>query len=256
MDIKEKYNKLKIKYSELKDKYDNVKDDLKDIKQEIEKKNPKKTERTVEEQNTFLANLKWRRSEKHFAPGWVNIKPIENAIINTPSSYGMQPYHVFVVVDKELLAKLSPACYNQTQINDCHALFIFCVYTDLEARMEQYIDQTDGEKKRESILNYMNALPTAIGWAKQQAYIALGYGLAAASELKIASCPMEGFMPPKVAKVLKLKDDLEPCVLLAVGRHVSLGPINKKEREAFKEKIKDYKLEPRFRFKDIIERKI
>jgi nitroreductase len=242
MDIKEKYNKLKEKYLELKEKY------------EISKENYKKTEKTAEEPNTFLTKLKWRRAEKHFAPGWVNIKPIENAIINAPSSYGMQPYHVFVIVDKNLKDKLSPACYNQAQIKECHALFVFCVYTDLEARMEEFIEQTDAEHKRESITKYIAASPSAVGWAKQQAYLALGYGLAAASELKIASCPMEGFMPPKVAKVLKLKDDLEPCVLLAVGRHVSLGPINKKERPEFFEKMKDYKLEPRFRFKDIIER--
>jgi len=251
MDTKEKYNKLKEKYLELKDKYENLKDDIKQIKDISEK-----AEKTDEEPSTFLNNLKWRRSEKHFAPGWVNIKPIENAIINAPSSYGMQPYHVFVIVDKKLKEKLSPACYNQAQIKECHALFIFCIYTDLEARLEDFVDQTDKESRREEILKYMNNLPTKSGWAKQQAYIALGYGLAAASELKIASCPMEGFMPPKVAKVLKLGEDLEPCVLLAVGRHVSLGPIEKKERPAFFEKMKDYKLEPRFRFKDIIERKI
>ena len=43
-------------------------------------------------ENTFLNNLKWRRAEKHFAPGPVNIKPIRDAIINAPSSYGMQPF--------------------------------------------------------------------------------------------------------------------------------------------------------------------
>jgi len=245
MDIKEKYNKLKEKYIELKEKYDSLKEEK-----------ATKDKETTEEPNTFLNNLKWRRSEKHFAPGWVNIKPIENAIINAPSSYGMQPYHVFVIIDKELRAKLSPACYNQPQVNDCYALFVFCIYKDLEARLEDFVSQTDKEDRQEEISKYMANLPTALGWAKQQAYIALGYGLAAASELKIASCPMEGFIPPKVAKVLKLKDDLEPCVLMAVGRHVSLGPIEKKERAAFFEKMKDYKLEPRFRFKDIIERKI
>ena len=45
---------------------------------------------------------------------------------------------------------------------------------------------------------------------------------------------------------------LIPVVLFAVGRHVSLGPSDKKDIIKFKEKIKDYKLEPRFRFKDII----
>lgn len=194
--------------------------------------------------NTFLENLKWRRAEKHFSPGPVNIKPIKEAIINAPSSYGMQPYHVFLIKDKKLKAKLSPACYDQSQIKECHALFIFCVYTNLESRMNQYIEQTGFESKRKSILNYLNMLPTKVGWAKQQAYIALGYGLAAATELKIASCPMEGFSPDKVAKILGLGNDLEVCVLLAVGKHISPELASQKE----------YKLEPRFRFKDIIEK--
>jgi nitroreductase len=201
------------------------------------------------DKDTFLTNLTWRRAEKHFAPGKVNIKPIQEAIINAPSSYGIQPYHVFLITDKELKKKLRPACYDQSQITECYALFVFCVYTNLEKRMDEYIKQTNGEHKRESMLKYFSILPTKVGWAKQQAYISLGYGLAAATELKIASCPMEGFIPEKVAKILGLKNNLEVCVLLAVGKHVSEGS------KTFLEKIKDYKLEPRFRFDDIIEKK-
>jgi len=203
----------------------------------------------MDNKDTFLTNLTWRRAEKHFAPGKVDIKPIQEAIINAPSSYGIQPYHVLLITDKELKKKLSPACFNQTQITDCYALFVFCVYTNLEKRMDEYIKLTNGEHKRESMLKYFSILPTKVGWAKQQAYIALGYGLAAATELKIASCPMEGFIPEKVAKILGLKNNLEVCVLLAVGKHVSEGS------KTFLEKIKDYKLEPRFRFDDIIEKK-
>jgi len=201
------------------------------------------------EENTFLSNLKWRRAEKHFAPGKVNIKPIEDAIINAPSSYGMQPYHVIRILDKDTKEKLKPHCYNQTQITECYALYIFCAHKDLKARMNEYIELTGFENKRKSITNYLNMLPTKVGWAKQQAYLALGYGLAAASELKIASCPMEGFIPDEVAKVLDLDNNLEVCVLFAVGRHVSLGS------KKFQETMKDYKLEPRFRFKDIIEKR-
>jgi nitroreductase len=207
-------------------------------------------------EKSFVKNLKWRRAEKHFAPGPVDIKPIKDAIINAPSSYGMQPYHVYLILDQKLKEKLRPECYDQSQITDCHALFVFCVYKNLKERMDDYIKQTDGQEKRHDILEYLYSLPTKVGWAKQQAYIALGFGLAAATELKIASCPMEGFFPRKVAKILNIDTTkLEPCVLLTVGRHVSEGPIKEKDREAYFESIKEYKLEPRFRFKDIIELK-
>ena len=193
------------------------------------------------EDTTFLSNLKWRRAEKHFTPGKVNTKLIEEAIINAPSSYGMQPYHVIRILDKDTKEKLKPHCYNQSQITECYALYIFCAYKDLKARMNQYIELTGFENKRKSILTYLSILPSKVGWAKQQAYLALGYGLAAASELKIASCPMEGFIPDEVAKVLNLDNNLEVCVLLAIGRQLP--------------ESKDYKLEPRFRFKDIIEKR-
>jgi nitroreductase/dihydropteridine reductase len=57
-----------------------------------------------------------------------------------------------------------------------------------------------------------------VDWAARQAYIALGFGLAAAAELNIHSCPMEGFVPASVAKVLELDNSIEPIALLALGR--------------------------------------
>ena len=68
-----------------------------------------------------------------------------------------------------------------------------------------------------------------------QAYIALGFGMAAAMEMNIASCPMEGFKPDEISKILNLDSNLVPCVLLTVG--------NKKN---------DYLLEKRFRFDDLL----
>jgi nitroreductase/dihydropteridine reductase len=246
MDIKQKYEKLKLKYIDLSNKHNKLKSDINIIQDDLQKL-------IEEESNTFLTNLKWRRAEKFFAPGSVNIEPIKTAIINAPSAYGMQPYHVLVIRDKKLKEKLKPVCMDQNQITDCYALFIFCVYTDLEARMNQYIEQNNSEDYRESIISFMNAQPNKIAWAAKQAYISLGYALAAATELKIASCPIEGFTPKDVAKILKLEKKLAPVVLFAVGRHVSFGPSDKKDIIKFKEKIKDYKLKPRFRFNDIIE---
>jgi nitroreductase len=95
--------------------------------------------------------------------------------------------------------------------------------------MNQYIEQNNSEDYRESIISFMNAQPNKIAWAAKQAYISLGYALAAATELKIASCPIEGFTPKDVAKILKLEKKLAPVVLFAVGRHVSFGPSDKKD---------------------------
>jgi len=112
-------------------------------------------------------------------------------------------------------------------------LFIICALNNLEDRINEYVKATGFENKKESMINYVNKLPIPVEWAKRQAYIALGFGMAAAMEMNIASCPMEGFKPEEISKVLNLEKNLDPCVLLAVGI-----------------KKDGYELEKRFRFDD------
>jgi nitroreductase/dihydropteridine reductase len=198
--------------------------------------------------STFLTNLKWRRAEKHFSPGHVDTTLIEKAIVNAPTSYGMQPFHVLRITSNRLKKELRPACNNQAQVTECYALFIFCARTDLDKRADEFLNAkkpSNISAFKRAIVKFLNKrcglsgnsdstetdCDLSVEWAKRQAYIALGYALAAATELKIASCPMEGFKADKVKKVLNMDDKYEPCVLLAVGR-----------------KNNDYKLEPRFRF--------
>ena len=54
-------------------------------------------------------------------------------------------------------------------------------------------------------------------WAARQAYIALGFGLAACAELKIDASPMEGFKPDEFKKILELPDHIDPVVIMALG---------------------------------------
>lgn len=168
--------------------------------------------------HSFLANLENRRAVKHFAGGEVNTTYIRKAIVNAPSSFGMQPYKVVAVTNKELKQQLLPVSYNQPQVAECHTLFIFCARTDLEARAEEYLTTTNApDSLRQMLTGFLSYLPDKTAWAARQAYIALGFGLAAAAEQQVASCPMEGFNPAEVAKILNLPETLVPVVYLAVG---------------------------------------
>jgi len=182
---------------------------------------------------SFIKNLIWRRAEKHFSPGPVDINQIKSAIINAPTSYGIQPFHVIAITNPKIKASLKEACHKQAQIEESYCLFIFCAIDNLEERINQYVNQSGYVNKKESMLKYIAKLPCKLEWAKMQAYIALGFGMAAAMELNIASCPMEGFKPEEISKILKLDDNLKPCVLLTVG--------NKND---------NYELEKRFRFEN------
>jgi nitroreductase len=166
---------------------------------------------------SFLENLEWRRAVKHFAPGDVDIEPIVKAMVNAPSSFGLQPYKIMVVQNKEIKESLKPVSYGQSQVTECHTLFVLCARKDVEVRAEEYLKITGAEGMREMLMGFLLYLPDKVAWASKQAYIALGFGLAAAAEAKIASCPMEGFSSAEVSKILNLPDTLQPVVYLAVG---------------------------------------
>ena len=166
---------------------------------------------------SFLENLEWRRAVKHFGEGDVDTSKVIKAMVNAPSSFGVQPYKVVAVINKETREQLRAVCYNQAQITECHTLFVLCARTNVKERAEQYIKETGAESVREMLMGFVGYMSDPVEWAKRQAYIALGFGLAACAEQKIASCPMEGFNATKVSEILTLDTTLVPCVLLAVG---------------------------------------
>jgi nitroreductase len=167
---------------------------------------------------SFLENLEWRRAVKHFAPGSVDTEPILKAMLNAPSSFGMQPYKIAVVRDATIKAALQPVSYGQPQVTECDTLFVICARKDVDARAEEFLAASGAEGLREMLTGFLAYLPDKLAWASKQAYIALGFGLAAAAETRVASCPMEGFNSNEVTKILSLPENLAPVCYLAVGR--------------------------------------
>ena len=168
--------------------------------------------------HSFVENLEWRRAVKHFGEGPVDTTNIVKAIVNAPSSFGLQPYKVIAIHNKDLKEKLRAVSYGQAQVTECDTLFVFCARTDVEARADEYMRTTGTKESLGPMLTgFLKYLPDKTAWAARQAYIALGFALAAAAEEKIASCPMEGFQAQAVANLLDLPETLVPIVYLAVG---------------------------------------
>ena len=68
---------------------------------------------------TLIRQLKWRYATKKFDPSrripdddW---RALEEALVLTPSSFGMQPWKFYVVDTPELKAKLVPASWGQKE---------------------------------------------------------------------------------------------------------------------------------------------
>jgi nitroreductase len=168
---------------------------------------------------SFTGNLEWRRAVKTFGQGPVNTDVVVKAMVNAPSSFGLQPYKVLAVKNKELKERLQPACYGQSQVTGCDTLFVLCAMKNVEERAEEYLKTTGAEGMRDMLMGFVSSLPDKTAWSARQAYIALGFGLAACAENQIASCPMEGFVGAQVSQILELSSNLTPVVLLAVGQH-------------------------------------
>jgi nitroreductase len=169
---------------------------------------------------SFLNNIEWRRAIKNFDKQTepLDISPIIKAIVNAPSSLGLQPYKVFAVRNAELKDKLQTVSYNQQQVSQCDTLFVFCARSDVEKRLDEFFESSNFQGSKDMYKNMVNYIPNKLEWSGRQTYIALGFALAVCAELKIGSCPMEGFSSAEVKKILELPDNLTPLSYLAVGK--------------------------------------
>jgi len=181
---------------------------------------------------SFLEKLSWRYATKKFDPK----KPVSEkdkekvmeAIRMAPTSFGVQPFHVTVVESKDIREELKKNAWGQPQFTDAPLLLVFSSRNDLLKRADEFIDvMTGGDAgKREMFAKVEMMIKGALGgknpadakaWAAKQAYIALGFGLAAVAELGLDSCPMEGFDASAFKKILGLPENLYVEASLAVG---------------------------------------
>ncbi|MCA2960935.1 MAG: nitroreductase family protein [Silvanigrellales bacterium] len=181
---------------------------------------------------TFLTQLNWRDATKMFDANKKvadsDLAKVLEAIRMAPTSFGLQPFYVRVVKDEATKKKLQDAGWGQAQFPTSTAVFVFVARNDVMARIDAMLESRTGgdASKRAAMKDYegmMKGFASALTpadlktWAQKQAYIALGFGLAAAAELGIASCPIEGFSAPDFDKILGLPEGHFSTVVLAVG---------------------------------------
>lgn len=169
----------------------------------------------------LLDGLHWRYATKTFdsqkaipAATW---KQLEESLVLTPSSYGLQPWKFLVVTDAKIKAELRAHAWKQAQVTDCSHFVVFASKTTLDS---DYIDShlqhsanlrgIDVEKMkgfRGAMLGDLvhgERSGVIAEWAGRQSYIALGQFMLACAMLRIDACPMEGFLPAEFDKILGL----------------------------------------------------
>lgn len=184
--------------------------------------------------NTYINNLNWRYATKKFDAtkkvSKENLNLLLEATTLSASSYGLQPYKIIVIENPEIRAQLLPAAWGQSQITDASYLIVLANQTTFgEELIDDYITNVGNirEVSTEGLKGYAdlmksNFLPLSdeekAKWTAKQAYIALGNLLSAAADLKIDTCPMEGFDATQFNKILGFdKKALNTAVIVTVG---------------------------------------
>ncbi len=170
----------------------------------------------------ILSTLKWRYACKVFDPAkkipddvW---SVLEESLVLTPSSFGLQPWKFIVVKeDQELKERLVAHAWNQRQVSDCSHLLVLATHRQMpedhiDANIRRMIEVRGGTP--EALLGFRKMVAGfrqggeekgwLRDWAKQQSYIALGQFMLAAALLGVDTCPMEGFVPEKFDELLGL----------------------------------------------------
>lgn len=182
----------------------------------------------------IIENLKWRYATKKFDSSKTisteDFETLKKAMQLTASSYGLQPYKILNIVDKETRAKLRAASWNQSQIEDASHMIVLANMTDFgDELVDNYFENVIDTRNlnKEDVADYANTIKSTIGqlsqeqkavWTAKQAYIVVGNLLSAAAQLRIDACPMEGFQSEEYNKILDLNSkNLNAAVVVTLG---------------------------------------
>ena len=186
----------------------------------------------------IIDSLNWRYATTKFDTQRIisdsDIDKLKEIVKLAPSSWGMQFYKIIIITDNELKQKLLPAAYNQNQVADCSHLFVFCSLKkvfedDINLMIDEFhsLRAKDDNYSKEGTDKYASGAKKSIlgmepkkqsEWLKKQCYIGLGQLMVGCADMRIDSCPMEGFKSDEVDEILDLQSqNLTSVVLLPSG---------------------------------------
>lgn len=134
----------------------------------------------------------------------------------SPSSVGLEPWRFIIVQNNELRKKLVPLCSGAIKQLETASHFVIILartYNSLKYNSE-YVDYILKEVKDapnaiiENTKNFLKRIQEnsdadfTFNWACKQTYIALANMLTCSAQIKIDSCPIEGFNKNAVEELL------------------------------------------------------
>jgi nitroreductase/dihydropteridine reductase len=183
---------------------------------------------------SIIEKLQWRYATKKFNPeiklSEAKLTTLKEAFNLTALSYGLQTIKLVIVEDKNTREELLGLSYGQRQVVDSSHLLVLCIQSNIDTTdvNEHFETIKDVRNTPDAVLeSFKNQLTSTIenmpsekkvSWATKQAYIALGNLMTVCAVEGIDACPMEGFSPTELDKVLELdQHGLNSVLMLPVG---------------------------------------
>ncbi len=206
----------------------------------------------------LLEQLQWRYAVKKFDSSKkisdADWKALEQSLVLTPSSFGLQPWKFFVVENEATRQELLGHSWGQKQVIDASHLVVLAIKKDVaEGDVDHYVarmaevQQTPIEnlaKFGDVVKGFLKNPPFPFevnDWSTRQVYIALGFLMLSAAMLDIDTCPMEGFIPSEYDRILGLPEKGYSAVVVC-----PLGYRSSEDKSADRPKV-------RFPTEDVVE---
>ncbi len=183
----------------------------------------------------LVDRLTWRYATRKFdtakkipADVWA---ALEQSLLLSPSSFGLQPWAFVVVSDRSAREKLVAASWNQKQIVDASHLVVVAIRKNIKASdADRLIDRIAEVRKvpRSSLEGFRQTMVGFLGnppggfkideWSARQAYLALGTFLTSCAAMGVDACPIDEIQPAEYDRILGLgKQGLGTVCAVAAG---------------------------------------
>ncbi len=172
--------------------------------------------------NDIIEQLNWRYATKEFDSGKKipaeTMQALEQALVLTPSSFGLQPWKFIIVQDQAIKDQFPAVSWNQQQTKDCSHMVVLASKTGYKREDVGTFIERMAEVRGvapESLSGYEEFAGGFVDmaseqgwidtWTQKQVYIALGQLMFAAAALGVDACPMEGIDPKAYDQILGLE---------------------------------------------------
>jgi nitroreductase len=175
----------------------------------------------------ILETIETRRSIKHYDPAYAmpeaDVERLMQLARLAPSSFNMQNYRFVLVRDPALRRQIRSVAWDQAQVTDASLLVVMCA--DLKAHEQQperywsHAPQPVQDILVPALKGFYSGKDQLIRDEAMRSTAFAGMTLMlAARGLGYETCPMVGFDPDEVSKIIRLPEDHAISFMIAIGK--------------------------------------